>query len=225
MDEKEFSESPETRELKSQIAENRPRDSHGHFIHKETQPITNNQSPITHSNPFSQFLRNQTTVHKGNDDELVDIHIGNPLRKIQTLLEDIKRQKAFSFTLKGSLGIMGVVLVAGTFGILGGSKALCDKGTQTKIGQIRELTYKENSEKTFIDYIPFLESYFPERKIPRKILIDNTGKVTHLVLKNNISLPNSQLPSSDSYFATGSYDTCSETLTVTDQTGVQQLFR
>jgi len=35
------------------------------------------------------------------------------------LLQDIKKQKAFSFTLKGSLGIAGVALALGMFGIFG----------------------------------------------------------------------------------------------------------
>src|SRR3989338_7295204 len=52
-------------------------------------------------NPISNFLRNNTSVSKTKDDStLLEIHIGNPLRKITQLLEEIKKQKAFSFTLK-----------------------------------------------------------------------------------------------------------------------------
>src|SRR3989338_3621357 len=96
-------------------------------------------------NPISNFLRNNTSVSKTKDDStLLEIHIVNPLRKITQLLEEIKKQKVFSFTLKGSLGIMGVALALSVFGIFGGSKMLCDKGVQTKLGTLKILAVPEN---------------------------------------------------------------------------------
>lgn len=208
--------------LKSEYAKARPRDDEGHFIHKEEDQASTIQSQ-EHTNPLTKFLHDETAIHKSKDDELLDIHVGNPLRRITELLEQIKKQKAFSFTLKGSLGIMGVVLVAGTFGILGGSKALCDKGTQTKIGEVRELSYKENSERNFLYYIPFLDKFFPERRINRKILLDSSGKIIHLIGKNDVDFMMSYTPSQK--ILTGSFDSCSDTLTVDDQNGIQQLFQ
>lgn len=204
--------------LKSEYAKSRPRDEEGHFVPVEDEKKDDKES----TNPVVRFLHNETAIHKSKDDELLDIHIGNPLRRITDLLEQIKRQKAFSFTLKGSLGIMGVALVAGTFSILGGSKALCDKGTQTKIGEVRELVYKENSERSFLSYVPFLESFFPDRKIPRKILIDSSGKVIHIIGKNDVDF---MTTNPQQKTLTGNYDSCSETLRVDDQTGVQEFFK
>ena len=198
-----------------------PHDSEGHFIHKETQPITNNQSPITHANPITKFLHDETAVHKSNGDELIDVHIGNPLRKITELLQEIKRQKAFSFTLKGSLGVMGVVLVAGTFGILGGSKALCDKGTQTKIGTIKTLSFQEEEAVSILNDIPVLNMLFKKPTVNRTILISPTNETIHLVLKNKTSPPSSYQLSTLSYYTTGNFDSCSQTLTVSDQTALQ----
>src|SRR3990167_9464453 len=100
-------------------------------------------------NPISNFLRNNTSVSKTKDDStLLEIHIGNPLRKITQLLEEIKKQKVFSFTLKGSLGIMGVALALSVFGIFGGSKMLCDKGIQTQVGMIKELESSSSEKST-----------------------------------------------------------------------------
>jgi hypothetical protein len=100
------------------------------------------------SHPVEELRKH---VHPSKDkDELLDIHVGNPLRRITELLEDIKKQKAFSFTLRGSLGIMGVALAFSTFGIFGGSKLLCDKGTQSYIGTVKQLTYTEEGDYPFL---------------------------------------------------------------------------
>src|SRR5438046_1279755 len=74
-----------------------------------------------------------------NDDDILDVHIGNPLYKITKLLEEIKKQKAFSFTLKGSLGIAGVVLAFTFLGVLGAGNVLCSKGVQSEIGVVQIL--------------------------------------------------------------------------------------
>ena len=196
--------------------EDQPRDAEGHFISKDE--AKSHQS----TNPISRFLHDETAIHKAKDDELIDIHIGNPLRRITELLEQIKKQKAFSFTLKGSLGIMGIALVVGTFGFLGGTKALCDKGTMTKLGTVRELSFKENSERTLLYYIPFLDKLFPDRKVARKILIGEDNRIYHILFKQDTTpYP---LPTT-TYLLTGSYDSCSETLTVDDQLGIQQFMK
>ena len=81
-----------------------------------------------------------------NDETLVDVKVNNPLHKIVELLQDIKKQKAFSFTLKGSVGIMGVsAIVLGT-GAFGGSRILCNKGSQTKIGVVRVLSVTQTAQ-------------------------------------------------------------------------------
>src|SRR3990167_4871923 len=94
-------------ELKSTVAENKPRDSEGHFVRVE-KPDT----PPKPQGALDKFFGEHVGYHR-NQDDLLDVRVGNPLRKIVELLEDIKRQKAFSFTLKGSLGIAGVALALG----------------------------------------------------------------------------------------------------------------
>src|SRR5436190_1901612 len=107
---------------KSVAAKKRVRDENGHFFSPEPvvppppPPIVTPKS----SNPLSTFFSTNTHYDK-NKDDLLDVHVGNPLSRITKLLEDIKKQKAFNFTLKGSLGVMGVVLVLSVFGIFGGN--------------------------------------------------------------------------------------------------------
>lgn len=175
-------------------------------------------------NPVGEFLSSHTRYSK-NKDDLLDIHIGNPLRKIMLLLEDIKNQKAFSFTLKGSLGIMGVALALSLFGIFGSSKMLCDKGTQTQIGILKELTSITQEEsipilKGIANYYNSLLFFTSNTKIQNKrvILLKGDNSTIYLPYLNSITyIPylNRQI------FATGQYDSCSQTLTPSSQLDLQ----
>src|SRR6185437_3893622 len=104
-----------THDKKSVIAEHKPRDDEGHFIHSsEATPLS------TAKNIIEDVIPTKVTTAKTTDDStLIDVHVGNPLRKITTLLEEIKKQKAFSFDIKGSLGIAGVVIVVAGLGVFG----------------------------------------------------------------------------------------------------------
>lgn len=172
---------------------------------------------MANDNAIEELLKENVHYTK-KQDALLDIHVGNPLRRITTLLEEIKKQKAFSFTLTGSLGVMGVVLLFGTFGLLGGNKIICDKGIQTKSGTLSALAYKENQNPTILDLIPFLSDYLYKPLVPRKILTLKNGSIIHVVSSDRFDLT--------PYFSqqvliTGNFDSCSETITLTDTTGIQ----
>ncbi len=213
MDEHKYEESPETRAKKSQIAEERPRDSEGHFIHQDP-PSPESQTPLHKI----EHLLAQDVHYSKKQDDLLDLHVGNPLRKITQLLEDIKKQKAFSFSIKGSLGIMGVVLVAGTFGVLGVNNVLCDKGMQTDKGTLEVLNIKENSDPSFLDYIPVLSSFITHPQSSRIILTDIDNKVIHVVTRNGVNL---SMFLGVPVTISGNYDSCSQKMTVPDASGVQ----
>src|SRR3989344_7500955 len=121
-----------TSEAKSKVAQEKPRDEEGHFIENIKKSA---KETLSH-------LEKNVDYNKKQDD-LLNVHVGNPLKRVTDLLEDIKRQKAFAFTLKGSLGLAGVAIALSVFGIFGGSKMLCDKGTQTEVGIIRILNVQE----------------------------------------------------------------------------------
>ncbi len=174
-----------------------------------------------HDHPISNFFKKNSTVKKSkDDDELLDIRVGNPLKRITRLLEDIKNQKAFSFTLKGSLGIMGVALVIGSFGLFGGTKAFCQKGVQTKLGTLKILAFQDRQGDTWVDFVPILNSFFSKGMINRTVLITPNNEIFRIILPTNF--PNSHLPSPNSQFVTGSLDSCSNTITVEDGNGLQE---
>lgn len=211
MDEHDYEESPETRAKKSEIAENRPRDEDGHFISKEKEKEHEKKNPV-------ERLFSENVHYSKKQDDLLDLHVGNPLRRITLLLEQIKKQKAFSFSIKGSLGIMGVVLVASTFGILGVNNVLCDKGVQTDKGVLEALVYKENTSTSILDFVPILSSFIQHPKQPRIILSDIDNKIIHVVAKNEVNL---SMFINQSVTLSGNYDSCSQKMTVSDANGVQ----
>ncbi|MBP9690563.1 hypothetical protein KBD81_00625 [Candidatus Woesebacteria bacterium] len=197
---------------KSKVAKSKFRDQDGHFLSEEEAIAY-----LKDQKKAAQILNNH--IHKAtNDDDLLDIHVGNPLRKITTLLEDLKKQKAFSFTLKGSLGIMGVFLSLSVFGILGGGKILCDKGVQTHIGTIRTLQVLEHDSKD-IPYLQNLIEYLsPTVEKNRVILIKSDY--------SSVTLPYSRFVDLNNYdnavvIATGQFDSCSQRLTVKDPKAIE----
>lgn len=207
--EQKYKESAQARELKSEIADQKPRDSKGHFIH--TDPPKTEEKP--RQNPIEKFFSDHTHYSKSQDN-LVDIHVGNPLRRIANLLEDIKKQKAFSFTLKGSLGIMGVALALSIFGVFGGGKLLCDKGIQSHIGTIKTLNIQDKQSSNIPFLSPFIDlfnTYSSSGKFHfRTILVKSDNLTIHLPYSQSVDYA---LFQNRAVIVTGNYDSCSQTLT------------
>lgn len=197
--------------LKSESTSSRPRDEKGHFI---SLPDIKSAK-----NPLEKFLISHTGNYKDEED-LLDIRIGNPLRRVIALLEEIKRQKAFSFSLKGSLGLAGVVLAISLFGIFGGGRMICDKGTQSLVGTVRVLNEREIYSKPvpLITYLLELVAS-PQKQIKnRMILIKNDLETVYLPFSEELDISKfSNLP----VIATGNYNSCLHELTVIDKDSIE----
>ncbi|HBB76524.1 MAG: hypothetical protein A2186_00760 [Candidatus Levybacteria bacterium RIFOXYA1_FULL_41_10] len=199
-------------EIKSTIAESKPRDSEGHFVHVEKPG-----SPPKPQGALDKFFGDNVRYHKSQDD-LLDVRVGNPLRKIVELLEDIKRQKAFSFTLKGSLGIAGVALALGVFGVFGGGKILCEKGVQSYIGTVKTLNVMEQESSGIPVLSQFLDYFAPKQTHNKVVLVKNDESVISLPFSSKVDYTKfSNFP----VIVTGNYNSCSQTLTLSDPSGLQ----
>ena len=203
---------PYTKDEHQQVAAKMQRDSEGHFIHTK--------SPNVNSPTSNSTLNQLSSIIKPSNDDLIDIHVGNPLRKIVTLLQEIKQQKAFSFTLKGSLGIAGVALALGVFGVFGGGQILCDRGVQSQIGVIKVLNAPESLNDSLITKILSIANGSGQSH-NRVVLIKNDETVIGLTGKSLISNPSSLITNGYPVIATGSYNSCSQTLTIADDKGIQ----
>lgn len=201
------------------FAESRPRDEHGHFIHSATPT-----PPSEHSSSaqlVDALIPHGVEVdHKVTQDDLLDVHLGNPLRKITALLEDIKKQKAFTFDLKGSLGMAGIVLVLGTFGIFGGTHALCSKGVQSQIGVLRILNYVDAPDTSILSRLTTIWDLATGKNShpvasSRLVLIDGS-RVMRVVGLEGSGLIGQKV------ITTGDYDSCSMTLTVKTPQSVEK---
>lgn len=168
------------------------------------------------------MLHRSTSVKKTEDDDtLIDVHVGNPLKRITELLEDIKKQKAFSFTLKGSLGIMGVVLSLSLLGFFGTTHALCDKGVQTHIGRVKGLQAVDAEPVTIItkakEAIDYFTHFFSENttKQPQRRFVLETpdNQTIHLKRGQDVSIASFV---GQAVYATGVYDSCSRQMKITD---------
>ncbi len=199
---------------KEKSARTTPRDAEGHFTSKTTEKI---------ASPISELLSKNISLSKTHDNNtLVDIHIGNPLQRIIKLLEEIKRQKAFSFTLKGSLGIMGVILALSLFGLFGGNKMLCDKGNQSHVGRVRILEIPDREESP----IPVLSSlinaynslFVVQKFYPRIVLVKPDASVIHVPFTTVLNLYAFE---NKNVMATGQYNSCSQTLNLNHQYAVE----
>lgn len=192
-------------------AKTHSRDAEGHFI-KE-----NPQDPSNHQHTIINLLKESIHYSKTQND-LIDLRIGNPLERLMEYLQEIKKQKAFSFTIKGSLGILGVALALSVFGIFGGSKMLCDKGMQSEIGMIKVLKTTEPEASGVFLLGPFIDLYNARFNLsvshPRVLLIKNNADTIGIPYNSSLNLG---IFINQPVIATGQYDACSAVLKVNNQ--------
>lgn len=198
----------------------------------DAQQLSNTKSQaesVTKIDPVTKAVLNKTKMSEADDDNtLINVHIGNPLRKITQLLEEIKKQKAFSFTLKGSVGIMGVALTLSLLGVFGTTHALCDKGVQTHKGQIKMLKVLDVEPDHLVARIQRVIKYFgtffssQENNSPRyRYILESKDNNTTIHLNRGRDV--AFTPFKDkSVYATGNYNSCSKELTIQTPEAIEE---
>jgi hypothetical protein len=164
-------------------------------------------------------------IHKTTDpDTLVDVHVNNPLKRVVQLLEEIKKQKAFSFTLRGSLGIMGVVLTLSVFGVFGGGQILCEKGLQTRTGTLRVLQLTEEVTDPDVTWSKawFQKLFYLNQTTLRQrvVLLSPDEPPIHIntLVKHKLEDLHGR-----EVIVTGNLNSCSSTLTLRNEQSVEEL--
>lgn len=189
------------------------RDRFGHFLKSKQENSANFITSLMKKNVI--ISKSQEKI---DDDTLVNIHVNNPLTKIVDLLKDLKKQKAFSFAIKGSVGIMGMTVVLVGGGILGGSRIVCNKGTQARIGEVRVLEYNApvKSGQPLRDRIrAIIGKTVTATPVEAKwvILVNTKLDTIRLLNKNQTYL---EAFAGQNVVAVGDFNACNQELTVVD---------
>ncbi len=229
---------PYTKEEHQAVAAQMERDEHGHFVksvhmdyspadtfhpNREKENLERSENPESNEGHVPSFVKENVNISRdpipeAKKDDLINIHVGNPLEKITRLLEDIKKQKAFAFTLKGSLGIAGVFLALGVFGVFGSTQMLCSHGTQSKAGAIKILSFQE-VEKSKVPFLgKYIDDYFPQSMHGRIVLVKDGNLVVSVPYSRNVNFGNFE---DQNVIVTGSYNSCQQTLTVNNPSAVE----
>ncbi len=200
--------------LRSEVTKSRPRDEKGHFISAPDYKSA--------KNPLEKFIYSHTGNYKDEDD-LLDIRIGNPLRRVIELLEEIKKQKAFSFTFKGSLGIAGVLMFLSVFGLFGGNKVICEKGTQSILGYVKILNFREiyTDRVGPVDYVLNIIST-PQKKITKRtvLLTDSSDQAIYLPYNKDVDFYKF---SNNLVIVTGKYNSCLNSIEIESPEGIEKI--
>jgi hypothetical protein len=77
----------------------------------------------------------------------------------------------------------------------------------------------EEQNVSILNKIPVLNMIYPKPITNRTILVGQDNKIIHLAFENKMVPPN-EAPEIE-YYATGNFDSCSETLTVDTPTAFQ----
>jgi len=117
------------------------------------------------------------------------------------------------------------------FGIFGGSKALCDKGTQSFIGKVQQLTYVDEGDFPILTQIADAYSVLIGGRPHEKplILIQEDKSAMHLQLARILDrggpiplwLSQALAKATSGVIVTGQYDSCSRTLTINKPSSIE----
>lgn len=152
--------------------------------------------------------------------EILDLRLKKPIEHITSILEQINNKKTFNLTLIGSLSIIIVFLIIITLGTYTANAILCEKGTQVRIGFIRQLQTIDDTSTGGSSLISkFLKYSNTKSSLPKYILIRNNEDVIQIAYDENIDI--SQYTNSR-VIATGSYNTCSNSLKITEPNEIEK---
>lgn len=218
-------------------AQDQPHDEHGRFTKKpdtsaskSLSSVEDHTSPtvISPSGTLTDIIQKEIKVENTSDpDTLVDVHVGNPISPVKKIWEEIKKQKAFSFSIKGSLGLAGIIIAISAFSIFGGTKIMCLAGQQSHIGVLMQLNIKEGQDSlTIVDRIVNLWNRLtgqPVKKSKRPGYIVVLVQEDKSVLQIKGEIPENLLTSASTVIITGDMDSCSRTITLKGQSAIQEL--
>lgn len=161
---------------------------------------------------MGKFIKSEATTES---DHLVDVKIHNPLKKIEQLIDEIRRRQTTQFAFKASIPLIALPLALALIFGLGGfqlgkiAAPVCLTRTATRLGTLHVLTVLVQMEPTWLERLtPWLGS--PQRKQSRTIALleEKTATLTvEYTLSQSLTAYNGRRVA-----VTGTFNPCTEVL-------------
>lgn len=194
------------------FAKNRTRDAKGHFVKAETDIKT----PLDSSNSLRAGALSSPSADS-SEDNIVDVKVRNPLKKITKILEDIKKHQNTSFAIKFSIPLIALPVFLFIVFQLGRAQTACVESFSSKKGEfqvIEVLVPKENPGffSRIFSFFPSIPNLTPKSELvpeKRAILTDSEGSTFNVIYPAGFLV---EVYSGQEVVITGNISACTNTI-------------
>lgn len=172
-------------------------------------------------NLLSNFVSAGETTDPGT---LIDIKIGNPLKRIYEVLQEIKKHQSTTFSMRFTIPLIALPIVLFAAFQLGRGQSICKQTTVSKVGMIKNMVVDVPESSTskpligsLLKWTPWAQSTSKYVAENRTILVDQKGEITTILLPEKISLESF---SNSNVIVTGLYSSCTNVMTVVSDKNV-----
>jgi len=174
---------------------------------------------------ISRFVR---TVESDDDENLIDIKVNNPFKRIIELLKDIRRKQSTTFSLKFTIPLIALPVFLLTAFQIGRFQTGCTPTIVTKIGTVKNITIDVPNEKvdlvasvlSFFRTVPKVRTGVPLVAKERALLISPQGETLTILHTDEIGLGPLE---GRTVFLTGSYSSCSPVIALDSKQNITVL--
>lgn len=185
--------------------------------HGASKHFTSSESKTAGAaNAFSHLIHAE---HNHDENTIIDIKVSNPLKQIVTLLKDIKRRQATTFSLKFTIPLVALpVFILAAFQV-GRYQTSCAPVFSTKSGLLKTIvvdvpTKNDNIITTMLEpfiSIPKLKTGVPLESEIRSILVNPQQEIVTVLHSSTLSLTGYQ---NRNVLVTGNFSSCSNVITL-----------
>jgi len=184
----------------SEVAKSRERDEHGHFVDVEADEEGEN---------------------------LVDVKVHNPFKKIYSILESIKKKQETTLAFKATIPLIAIpIILAVLFGFggfqIGRLNPMCQSHFTTRIGMLYVLSLTKPADKNLAQtFLPWLTSQ--PSSVPQVVAILKDGNEAYQL---QLNFPLSTLTFHNQQVAvSGELNNCTQTIFVNTSTNISPLIQ
>lgn len=194
--------------------------------------MNENDPASTHEKVASKMVRSEKGRFVRISDEsegenLVDVKVHNPFKKIYAILESIKKKQETTLAFKATIPLIAIpIILAVLFGLggfqIGRLNPMCQSHFTTRIGTLYVLSYSKPPEKNLLQtFLPWLTTQPSPVPQVAAILKENEE-----VYQLQLSFPLSAITYHGQQVAvSGELNNCTQTISISTSTNISQLFQ